>query len=717
MNCFRSVAALSVLLLLSVAPATALLAADGPGGAAPDPEGPAAPDGMQRFWAAREAVLERLAHLVDPPSEAAGNETPLAGELVDLHGWSPGDADGDGRDDVVLAYTRLHVEETSIEWRPGAAMLAGPDLERVFWNSSDAGFHYPLADHDGDGVQEIGHLDAAFSYDADHTGAAVVSQSDFEYTLEGDDSFLQAGDRSVLGRFPHRVHMQGSQAGASPVAAWASAGASQGEARWVMQTGPGGLAAIHHESTQATAYGATPAGGAFAYAWDDDLTITLLDLDGAEEGRLEILGATSAPASAIPVDLDGDGRGGVAAAWLEGTPHAYASPAWAPPMGKGHVEALGRDGTRWSHELAGDLVTDVLLLPLPDLDGDGHAEVEAITIAMAPQSPDLIEVATIVLSGADGSVLHSRSQGLTAYLPFGDVSGDGAPELVRIALQDLAGYDLEWSVVDRSFEALWTLEATAAWSLNVAFDPVTWSTGFADWSGDGAPDLAFASLSDREEPGGIDLTLHDGTDGAVLYATFVAGDAFYAVSDLSGRGGGDLVAVYDDFGAGDGESDFANGTLGFRTVAGESGQTLWTQVLRSPGTTRLDTDEGAYARPFDIGDLDGDGRSDLLVVVREAQYREGEGEGWAFALWYYRNTGYLFLSGQPDRPVAVAVDDEDDGTGSAQPALRVDGEAGLPASEAGAAGLDAQTDDVDTPWSAWTLLAGVAAAVLLARRR
>ncbi len=231
-----------------------------------------------------------------------------------------------------------------------------------------------------------------------------------------------------------------------------------------------------------------------------------------------------------------------------------------------------------------------------DLDGDGKPE-------LAVANFDANTLSVLRNTGSSGSIsFATQIDFATGTKPtsvaIGDLDGDGKPDLA------VANWNSSSVSVFRNTgtaDSIGTISFAAKTDFITATGP--YSVAIGDLDGDGKPDLAAANLNANN----VSVLRNTGTPGGIAAISFAAktdfttGTAPYslAIGDLDGDGKPDLAT--------------ANSGTGANSVS----------VLRNTGSsgsvsfaTKADFTTGAGPWSVTIGDLDGDGKPDLAVNNR-----------------------------------------------------------------------------------------------------
>ena len=185
----------------------------------------------------------------------------------------------------------------------------------------------------------------------------------------------------------------------------------------------------------------------------------------------------------------------------------------------------------------------------------------------------------------------TRSTATTGANPnsvaIGDLNGDGRPDVVTA---DLIGNTVSVLLAGGPTSAPTYTRSTATTGPNPA------SVAIGDLNGDGRPDLVTADRGSSA----VSVLLAGGPTGAPTYtrSTTTTGNSpsTVAIGDLNGDSRPDLVTA-----------DFSSSAVSVLLAGGPTDAPTWT---RSTATT------GSRPQSVAIGDLDGDGRPDLVTADR-----------------------------------------------------------------------------------------------------
>ena len=308
--------------------------------------------------------------------------------------------------------------------------------------------------------------------------------------------------------------------------------------------------------------------------------------------------ASGSATLAAPGDLDGDGLPDV----------VVGLPAHGSPPGRGRVvfarAHTGEVFASWEGRAPGDRLGASLQV-LPDLDGDGHAELAA----GAPGS-GAVDGEVLVLSGS-GSVLAALSpSGVTGCcLPrrFGaDLALADDAELV-IAMPG----EPSSAVVPRVqvFDVTTLLDATPALLLDVVGTTPGWASALdrvADIDGDGHDELLIGAPFGAGATASPVAELRSGTDGALLDVVAPPSPTAQFGIDVAGLGDIDADGVPDFVVSGTGDSSQLS--LARAVVYSGADRSVVFDILGTSGP------QGVFARHVAVQpDLTGDGIGELSV--------------------------------------------------------------------------------------------------------
>lgn len=250
-------------------------------------------------------------------------------------------------------------------------------------------------------------------------------------------------------------------------------------------------------------------------------------------------------------------------------------------------------------DTVGDLLGASVLLA--DLDGDGLDEIVA-------GAPGLTDGAGEVFVGSLSTVLSGVDEagGAGIALAAGDADRDGVHDLA-VLTRDLVGLDDPRVYVTRG-GAITSASLGASWHTEVGYHNSTQPTqglAVADLDGDGRADLATGDP--REDIVYVNLAVEAGTSDVA--------DSDEALPGPRGTGAQVVAADFD----GDGRADLA-----ISAQHGPSYVWLLLDPLETEELTDAEANLSVTPSSFDLGatlaagDLDGDGRADLLVGAPQA---------------------------------------------------------------------------------------------------
>ena len=310
-------------------------------------------------------------------------------------------------------------------------------------------------------------------------------------------------------------------------------------------------------------------------------------------GPINLATAGNGPARVVIGDLDGDGKPDVVVA------NVYDGSIWI-------YRNISTNGTLTAGSFASPVIfaigggTDSQDgLALADLDGDGRLDIVTVNRNL--------NIVSIFQNFSSTGGLTTNSFGARVDIPLAgipsgvavmDLDGDGRPDIVTAN----QGSNTVSVLRNLSTGGLITSNSFAA-AVNVPVGPGPWWVSLADLDGDGKPDVVTANLS-SSGPGVVSVLRNKSSVGNITFAPDV---------DFPGLGGPLSVEVGDL--DGDGKADLVVGSYGGQAVAVY-------QNTSTPGTINSNSFAPAVNLPANgevtvavIGDLDGDGRPDLAVVT------------------------------------------------------------------------------------------------------
>ena len=237
--------------------------------------------------------------------------------------------------------------------------------------------------------------------------------------------------------------------------------------------------------------------------------------------------------------------------------------------------------------------------PLPDLDGDGLVDF-AVLSEWSDQSDTFSIFGTAVHSGRNGDLLYHLDRQLAAVEDAGDVDGDGVHDLLAVEWEWRGDGAYVFSGADGEEIRHFVLAPGWEWDL-----PPFAAVGVGDVDGDGRADVAI------EDPNTAVVVVYSGADGEVLHTLTAPGpgvDFEYGlavVADVDSDGAAELAVM--------------------SSSEDESGR-VQAVLVYSMLDWRLARRIGRFVEPLeasiagDVGDVDGDGRHDLGLWVRNVPW-------------------------------------------------------------------------------------------------
>ena len=237
-------------------------------------------------------------------------------------------------------------------------------------------------------------------------------------------------------------------------------------------------------------------------------------------------------------------------------------------------------------------------IAIGDLDGDGKPDLVTSNVSGGNISifRNTSTIGSITSSSFAAKVDFSTGGGFPNDIAIGDLDGDGKPDLAvatngRNSVSVFLNTSTIGSITSSSFAAKVDF-ATAGGAFSVAI---------GDLDGDSKPDLAIASQS-----GTVSVLRNISTSGSITTGSFGthvdfalgANPQFIAIGDLDGDGKPDLVV-----------ENLDDGTVSVLRNTSTSGS-----ITSSSFSAKVDFVSGANPQSIAIGDLDGDGKPDLVIA-------------------------------------------------------------------------------------------------------
>ena len=298
------------------------------------------------------------------------------------------------------------------------------------------------------------------------------------------------------------------------------------------------------------------------------------------------LGNGLGPTSVIIGDLDGDGKPDLAIANFSGNAVTILR----------NTASSGSIGTGSFAARVDFIVSSPYSLAIGDLDGDGKPD-----LAVASYSSNTVSILrnTSISGSIDASSFAAKVGFTTGTGPInvaiGDLDGDGKPDLA-------VANNTSGSVsILRNTATIGSIGVSSfAAKQDFTSGTQTYFLTIGDLDGDGKPDLAVANQSS----GTISLFRNTSTSGSFGAGSFASkvdftctGSVSVAIADLDGDGKPDLVATSN-----------SNTLSVFRNIATNG------SIGTSSFAAKVDFATGTAPTSVAIGDVDGDGRPDLVAA-------------------------------------------------------------------------------------------------------
>lgn len=539
-------------------------------------------------------------------------------ESVSMHAL--GDVDGDGDADLLRVKTGGPTQRLDA--------VAAPELRDVLWTRTVAedAYWYFGADVDGDAVREFVIITAG---DSEGQGEGQGTPVGGAFVL----SFAWQATAEVVSGKTGETLVERSLDGSSEYAtayAYTPVGLAGGSVtRWTdsfttVAMVPGAVAVItilfEYESASASAVVVYEN----AYVIDLDVVVELIAPDGKDRATVEAVDRTRVASYPLVTDLTGDGVPDVA---LTSTQMLMPASSDLPPVIQTDLLAFdGKSGSSlWTLSRDPTVGYSEFLLPLGDVDDAGGFDVGYLELVLV--DPSTIESRFIAYAGAGGAVLAERvgTNEFFVAIPFGQADDDAEDEVLTILLKDIfdfGGETVTVGMANADLKPVWTS------SFSLMSEPISYEdtsdfgSGYStDWTGDGLVDLALAIYEGDDYE--MTVRLLDGSDGTEVWSRpfedDVRGGA--VVRDLTGDGARDFATLRLDGPEEQLEQgNLTNATINLTAHSGATGLDVWTQVLMDPGRVGNRSTSGMYAAVEDAGDVNADGRTDVLANVGQFTY-------------------------------------------------------------------------------------------------
>lgn len=563
-------------------------------------------------------TLPALAEAQDPEVVAQGE-----GRIVVLLARL-GDANGDGRDDLLRIDTRLSEED--LPSQSTARAISGAGLKEVLWThvAPEGASLMAWQDADGDGVLEVLESEGQSSM---QDSSLPIPPQVADQSSRGQTSAQDVRIRS--GRDAHELatlHLDSAFAFDDLYAgeAWLTGSTINSTALNV--AAPSLLVEAFTSRVRETYSVFAPAGVVSLNRVDVDARLRFHALGGAMK-QVDVVASDRLASAPALADVDGDGK--LDAVLLDTlVRQAIDAGMVQTDLYEPSVVAYGSDGSlAWRADfpqMQGDVFAPLLV---GDVDGDGGDDVAFTVRTSTPLTGSAYTLRVLV--GADGAVLASAGTPLPLNArPFGDIDGDGKEEML---VQDFSGD------VPQAFAA--GADLRPRWSVALDDTVILNNDGpgrrMTDLTGDGRPDLAYAREFDGGQSSRTTCTDGDcvterefdpfqfkldvlGSDGKPVWTKELSNLLSYNdVPDLDGRGGVDIAVLHLE---GDAETikkgDLRGANVTLEVFAGEDGATLLRHELRGEDKP-LTRDSVPSVSLVALGDLDGRGGSELGIGLRE----------------------------------------------------------------------------------------------------
>jgi FG-GAP-like repeat/IPT/TIG domain/Immunoglobulin I-set domain/FG-GAP repeat len=317
-------------------------------------------------------------------------------------------------------------------------------------------------------------------------------------------------------------------------------------------------------------------------------------LGSASFGPQLVLGGGYGPSRVVFGDMDGDGKPDVVVA------NIYDGSIWI-------YRNINTNGTLTAASLAPPVIFDMgggrdstWGLALADLDGDGRLD-----IVLANRNFNTVSVFQNfstpgnITTNSFGTRVDLPVAGVPFTVAVADLDGDGKPDII---VSDQASNMVSVLKNVGTSGTIWTNSFAAP--VNFAVGPGPSFMTIADLDGDGKPDVVTVNGSDNNNA--VSVLRNTSTVGNITFAPAVNFPGLpssheIAIGDLDGDGKPDLAV-----------SSFNNGQAVsiYRNTSTPGGITF------NSFSPHVDYSVGGWGNTVAIGDLDGDGKPDVLVTTQ-----------------------------------------------------------------------------------------------------
>jgi hypothetical protein len=319
--------------------------------------------------------------------------------------------------------------------------------------------------------------------------------------------------------------------------------------------------------------------------------------------------------SVAVADLNGDGKPDIVV-----TNQFECDPTGSPDCSHGTVGVLlgNGDGTFQTAQTYSSEGYEADSVVVVDANGDGKKDLAIASVSTAGGAGDTCGTVGVLLGNGDGTFRPFQTyaiDGAAAAIAVGDVSGDGKPDLLVAGYDVLSGNGGNVAVLLGRGNGTFQAAPNYAWALS----PNGGLSGIgpfavADVNGDGNPDVVGIIDGDNTCANAqVGVLLGNGHGAFRQGPTSCLGSSnpgpvSIAVADVNGDGKPDLLVVN---GCASGSAGCIDGSVG--VLLGNGNGTF------RPGQTY--SSQGTYAGPIAVGDVNGDGKLDVLL----GNYYDGSG--------------------------------------------------------------------------------------------